>query len=53
MSKYIIKGICPSCWGRGYVKRGADKVECDRCDGSGEVDRTINEVSSDGSRSKE
>ena len=50
ISQYTIKVRCPVCGGCGYVWRKRERCDCTRCDGTGEVDKTVNEIHSDGSR---
>ncbi len=44
--KYIIKAICPNCLGTGTEYYGGKKRPCAECKGTGEVERTVNEVES-------
>lgn len=36
--------ICPACWGLGTVARSGRRIPCPRCDGTGSVDKFINEI---------
>jgi hypothetical protein len=46
-TQYTIKALCKACFGRGYIWRQSQRIECATCAGTGEVDRTVNEVHSD------
>lgn len=49
-TQYQVRCLCKSCAGRGYVWQRSVRVECATCRGTGEVNRTVNEVHSDSSK---
>lgn len=48
MTRYIVKVPCPHCLGTGIHRRKPALVICTLCDGTGEVERSVPEMTSEG-----
>lgn len=48
--RHIVSILCPSCWGTRLIWKNGKKVTCSTCNGTGEIDKVVNEVQPDSVR---
>jgi hypothetical protein len=39
--KRLIKRICPTCWGAGWMVNSGQRVTCSACNGAGQIEEEI------------